>query len=274
MIKENLEVDTLEILDEDSDVFDEEAICEIEKGLGLEPEPEPKDDKSKPKPPTEVQLDTLQEKYLTTRDEGIWQEMFLVCVPYAKSLILKKIKSKVFLDPEYVNECAVSVALRFLGQYKTNPTFKVDWSFAGMMNYKVLEVLYGHKNEDDHVSLNHYMSGDSKGELGDYLNRIGYQNVLNPNEAQFYDPEALSHRVEVIQNVKEILSELDASIPDNYKLQLLARLRVLMMFRYPRSRHVDSVFKRNFTNDFREECILDRTLLEVRNRLKGVESTG
>lgn len=271
MTKENLEVDTLEILEEDSDVvLDEETISEIEKDLGLEPEP--KYDRSKPKPPTEVQLDGLQEKYLATREESVWQEMFLVCVPYAKSLILKKIKSKVFLEPEYVNECAVSVALRFLGQYKTNPTFKVDWSFAGMMNYKVLEVLYGHKDEDDHVSLNHYMSDDSKGELGDYLNRIGYQNVLNPHEAKFYDPESVAHQMDATQSVKDVLAELDIGIPDNYRLQVLARLRVLMMFRYPRSRHADSVFKKNFTTDFREECVLDRTLLEIRNRLKGVEA--
>ena len=39
------------------------------------------------KPPTEILLDSLQEEYLLTRDEKIWQEMFTTCVPYAKSLI-------------------------------------------------------------------------------------------------------------------------------------------------------------------------------------------
>jgi len=227
--------------------------------------------KKKPKPPTEMILDALQERYLNEgRSDDVWKEMFLVCVPYAKSLILKKIKSKVFLDPEYVNECSVSVTLRFLNQYKTNPKFRIDWSFAGMMNPKVLEVLFGPKKEDKHVSLNQYMADDSKGELGDYLTKIGYKNILNLGEEKFYNPEnsiKAGLDDEYIE-VTDVLRELDETIPDNPRLQVLARLRVLMMFRYPRSRHADAVFKKHFVQDYREECVLDRTLLEVRNRLK------
>ena len=221
------------------------------------------------KPPTEILLDSLQEEYLLTRDEKIWQEMFTTCVPYAKSLILKKIKSKVFLEPDYIDECSVSVVLRFLNQYKTNKKFKVEHSFAGMMRFKVLEVLYGSKHEDDHVSLNYYMADDSKSELGDYLTKIGYTNVLNPNEEKYYNPENIIYSgSDSYSSVKEVLRELDETISDNKRLQLLLRLRVIMMFRYPRSRHADSVFKKHFAKDYKEECIIDQTLLEIRNRLK------
>jgi len=255
---------------DESDIIESTLSEELLLSLGIE-ESESKYDNSKPKPPTEILLDELQEKYLQNRTDETWKEMFIVCLPYAKSLILKKIKSKVFLEQDYVNECAVSVVLRFLNQYKTNPEFKVDWSFAGMMVYKVLEVLYGHKKEDNHVSLNFYMNDDSKGELGDYLTKIGYRNILNPNEAKYYNPEyVIQEGMDSFNCVKDVLSELDASLPDNKRLCLLIRFRALMMFRYPRSRHADSVFKKQFARDYKEECIIDQTLLEIRNRIKAI----
>ena len=266
------------------DDISEAALRELENGVNpedgsqipeedLDPSPEkPQYDNQRPKPPTEQQLDALQERYLSEgRPDAVWKEMFLVCVPYAKSLILKKIKSKLFLEQEYINECAVSVVLKFLNHYKTNPTFKVDWSFAGMMNYKVLEVLFGPKKEDRHVSLNQYMTDDSKGELGDYLTKIGYRNIMNLGEEKFYNPEnSLNTGSYSFNTVKEVLAELDKETADNPRIQVLARLRVLMMFRYPRSRHADSVFKKQFALDYREECVLDQVLLEVRNRLKNI----
>ena len=140
-----------------------------------------------------------------------------------------------------------------------------------MMRFKVLEVLYGSKHEDDHVSLNHYMADDSKSELGDYLTKIGYTNVLNPNEEKYYNNENIIYSgSDSYSSVKEVLRELDETISDNKRLQFLLRLRVIMMFRYPRSRHADSVFKKHFAKDYKEECIIDQTLLEIRNRLKSI----
>ena len=114
-------------------------------------------DDIKTKPPTEQECFAHQYDYFmadTPEDRSkAWTALFDVLLSYSKSLILQKLKSKTFLEPEEVYEKALQATTAFLSCYIINYEFFVGASFAGYLNYKIIEVLYRPKNEDKTLSL-------------------------------------------------------------------------------------------------------------------------
>ena len=217
---------------------------------------------AKVKPETEVRLSELQEIYLATQDPAAWTEMFETMIKYARSLTLKVNKGKVYLDPEHVLAVATDSAIKIMVRY-SQPGFRIEHSFGGLLRWKVLESLYGNWEEESHLSLNAIVGDDSSNtELGDlqdkmHLQSLGSQFTVEMDESRLED---------LTQNVRSILNEFDVAV-DSYRLSLSARLYLLLTLRKSKIRQSANLFKQYIKLEPKEEQALDLLLLEIRNRL-------
>lgn len=221
---------------------------------------------AKKKPATEIKLTDLQEQYLATRDEKVWQEMFSIMIQYARSLVLKATKGKVFLDPDHVIGVATDAAIKIMRRYHDDPDFMIDRSFGGLLRWKVIESLYGDRQEESHLSLNHIVSeeGGHVTELGDLQSSIGFHTSTGIVSDEPILDGILTQ--EMYSVVRTVLSEFDTAV-DSYRLSLLARLFVLLLVRKSKIRHSMNIFRRHMHMKPKEEEALDLLLLEIRNRL-------
>ena len=179
------------------------------------------------KPETEQKLFSLQNEYLLTRDHRIWTQMFNEMFPYMKSLILKKKKEEErarWEESDEIQSKASTATFLFMSQYLKKPMFEVGASFAGMMNGKILEVLYGGSHDFD-VSLNQKINDD-----GDEIIDI-FQ--VEGTEEEAYDPFTSVAKVPVEEVIDEIFEEMDSEIDYDLRLRTLSRLYVLLYFKKP-----------------------------------------
>lgn len=214
----------------------------------------------KPKPETEVKLELLQEEYMTN-PEVVLNEYFLLLKSYARSICLKEIKGKIYLDPDRVEEVAVEATLKLLAQYK-----KADWkvwgSFFGAIRWKVVEALYEDAEEESNISMNLYV-GDSTRELGDILDKIGAQTLWKRDSE---DPQDSFFRFAdvSISEIKKVIAEA-AEVLDA-RQQILFSAYLLLKLRRPKARLVFPAFSEYFLTTKEEEAF-ELLLLEIRNRV-------
>ena len=221
----------------------------------------------KPKPETEVKLDALQERYLEDpQNVEVFKEYFTLIKSHARSICLKEIKSKIYLEPDRVEEVAVEATLKFLNQYRRKD-WRVWGSFFGAIRWKVVEALYEDAEEESTVSMNLYV-GDSTTELGDILKKIGARQIwsvagLDPQETFMASADVS------FSEIKSLLEEADAIL--DARLQLLFRAYLLLRLRRPKTRQVLSSFTTLFLTTKEEEAF-ELLLLELRNRIADTES--
>lgn len=219
----------------------------------------------KSKPETELLLDSLQEEYVTTRSPEVWASMFNVMVVYARSLTLKMNKGKVYLEPEHILGIATDAAIKIMERYK-DPEFRILHSFAGLLKWKIIESLYGPKEEDMHLSLNHVLREDasSKIELGDLQSKLNLTTVNSQTESD--DVLLVSAPRDIGYIVSNLLCEFDEAC-DSYRLSVLSRIYLLLWLRKSKIRNHMQSFKKNLDLSAKEEESLELLLLEMRNRI-------
>jgi hypothetical protein len=220
---------------------------------------------SKQKPETEIQLSDLQTTYLQTRDPKIWHQMFNIMINYARSLTLKVNKGKVFISPEHITEVAIDASIKIMERYK-DPTFKIDFSFAGLLRWKVLESLYKDWQEEYCLSLNHIVREDCGTELGDL--ELKNSTPIGSKD-QSCTPEKLDEALDfqnVTRDIGRVFEEFDTVMNDSH-ISLLARLYTLLMFRRSKVRRAMEAFRKHIPLTLKEEKALDLLLLEIKNRL-------
>lgn len=217
------------------------------------------------KPETEQELLTLQAEYLKTRDQAIWQKMFGICWSYMKSLILQRIQKKAegYKDPEIVDDRTTSATLAFMSQYLTRPDFEVGTSFAGMMKWKIVEVLYKDKNPKkkggEPISLSLEISDDGKATLEDLI----------AAEGPVYSPEDAICQRNSYEIIDEILKELDDTLDCENReyIRNIVRLYIVLCMRHPKNRHAKKMFLDKWAKNYKIEKLIDYVMLEIRNRL-------
>lgn len=221
----------------------------------------------KEKPITEVQLDALQEDFLKDpNNEKVKTEFFFLLKSYSRSLTLKEIKNKIFLDPDRVDEVATEATLRFLNQYKKDG-WKVWGSFAGALRWKVVEALYQDANEESAQSLNALIGDATSGhEMGDFLDKLKAEPVFESSKS--IDPQIalVSLTENPMWEIRDILREASEILP--YRTVYLFYIYLLQILRRPKSRLRHPTFKELFLSK-KEEEQFDLLLLEVRTRLMG-----
>jgi hypothetical protein len=222
-----------------------------------------------PKPATEVLLAKLQDEYLKTRDISIYQQIFSEILPYARSMVLKRTRGKIFLHPDLVDNAALDATIKFMAQYE-DPDFKgIHSSFAGILGYKVLEAMYGPKivAADSISSLNEHIenSKDRETEFGDmsesfnfvYMFRPDGENVGNDPANYLFNKES-----DAIDSVLSILRDLYFSTTlHTYFVVSLGLLQFIH-----KSRTYDR-FREYYLDDLSREA-LDLCILELHKRLE------
>lgn len=215
------------------------------------------------KPKTEVLLLQKQSQYLQTRDQSIWKEMFGICWNYIRSLILQKQRGKGFVEPEIINDQTTSATLSFMSQYLTRPDFEVGASFAGMMQWKIVEVLYKNKEKNGNpISLDMQVSTEGKATLED---------LIAADENTIFNPEEYITKTSVNEIIEEILKELDEELEkeeNSLYLKIIIRLYITLCLRHPKNRHAKKMFIDHWVKDYKVEKLIEYVMLEIKNRLQ------
>jgi len=219
-----------------------------------------------PKPKTELELDALQADYLATKNPEAWKKMYEIMISYARSFALKMIKTKKFLDPDYIMGIAVDSATKIMSRYLEQDDFFIAASFGGLLKWKVLETLFDNKQKriDSELSLNHTAGDDSEHnvELGELSEKFHLQSFSH-NET--YEPElALDSADDFFNVVKKTMADFDAIA--SYHLRVVARPFVLLFLRKSRIKNWKELFEKRYTVDFKEVKALEALVEEIQNR--------
>src|SRR5574344_158756 len=223
----------------------------------------------KDKPGIEQQLFALQDVYLnpdTDDDEKreTWIKMFSLIKVYARSYVLHKLKNKKFLDPDTVEGHANQAATNFMSQYLNRQGFNCAASFGKMLNYKVIETVYG-KKDDDHV-----LSLQVENNSGDEYDFISMQKKVEAeslwgNDYEDTEETAMNSMTTMEEYIDEILDEFDSEVPSQlFRLKL--RMYFLLILKKPKNRHIKEQFIRYNCMSKREIDLLQLFELELHNR--------
>ena len=215
---------------------------------------------------TELRLQELQEKFLDPNgcSKADKDEFFLVMRMYARSITLQMIKSKgLVLPPERVDEVCTDATLAILKQYQ-KVGWKIEASFAGALRWKVIESLYGPKNEESHYSLNTTFSDDTDSK--EMLDLVSSSSLPWSNDSYCDDPEetTFNQYSAVVEEVNRLLDEAYEIL--DYRLYVRFLPWLLLNIRKTRARNVMQTFTTCFLTS-REESAFELLLLELRNRL-------
>lgn len=211
------------------------------------------------KPTSEQILFAAQQKYLNEgRDPKVWSEMFNICWPYMQSLIKKRQIGKKFIEKDDLDDKTTAATLAFMSQYLTNPEFEVGASFAGMMSFKIIEVMYKQSTDDKTISLSTEINDDGKNTIEDLISaeRVGWVS-----------PEDDVCRVDPTEIIDEVLKELDDVI-DSFYLKTVVRAYVLLSLKQPKNRHAKRLFLLKWATDLKTERLIEYVILTIHNRLK------
>jgi hypothetical protein len=221
----------------------------------------------KQKPVTEQRLSDLQTEYLKTRDIKFYQLIFSELLPYARSLILKKTTGKIYLAPDLIDSAALEATVKFMSQYE-KPDFRIDNSFAGILNYKVLESLYGPKviAADQIASLNEHLesSKSRETEFGDMAESFNFTYMFRPDNANITDDPAnyiFNKDQDSIESVMTVITDLYHSVSLYYFFLVTEGL-----YHYFNKTKTYDQYRTAYLDDKAKE-ILDVGILEVYKRL-------
>jgi hypothetical protein len=225
------------------------------------------DDKMEDKPETERKLFEYQEEYLRTRKTETWKKMFHLCYDYARSLVLKRLKGKVYIDPEEVDDYSITSTLAFMRQYLIKPYFRVGASFAGMIKWKVIESMYRYQKEDHNESLNAVLDSnttDKTSELQDNLEKIGFTPMQGSYSRK---PDDLLSDIDLKDIVDEVINEMLEMNLDEYTT-LIILFRLVIIFKKPKNRHIKINFQDRWERDFKVYSICELSEKEIKARFK------
>ncbi|MBR6610756.1 MAG: hypothetical protein IKK93_00720 [Campylobacter sp.] len=224
----------------------------------------------KTKPETEQKCFKYQYEYFMADSAEerakAWTSLFQILLDYSKSLILKKLKSKTFLEPEEVYEKALQATTTFLSCYIINYNFYVSASFAGYLNYKIIEVLYRPKNEDKTLSLNFsFNSSDTEYSFIDDKERFNVQQLYGNNDSD-KDPSYIL-RASPYGVLQGILEDYEDVVGNN-ALLCKALLYLELCLKKPRNRHIKEQYLKNIAKSKKELNAIEMLELEYVKRLK------
>ena len=120
-------------------------------------------------PDIELELEGYQKELLLKENYGILPKMHERLAVYAKSLILQALgENKEFIDPAIVDSLSDQAADNFIKRYFRTEDPVVGASFAGILTYKVKEVLSAYFKGtaiESNVSLDTELSNDTNNSL-------------------------------------------------------------------------------------------------------------
>lgn len=210
------------------------------------------------RPQTEKELAVLQMLYLYAPDKEISSAYFNELCSYTRSLMLQINKGKVFVQSEVIQYKTTTSIIKLLRSYevisvKLGGYFRVRASFAGVLHWKAVEVLYSDKN----VGLT--FSYDEIAE-----------NVHNKYHQSLQKASGIAASPDSYCDVKEMVSDildrfLEAEDLTDYQ-KIVGLLGVQMVMLAPRNRYAKPTFDKCIGQVDRHAILTtDRLLLELFN---------
>lgn len=211
------------------------------------------------KPASERLLFGMQDQYLNHgRDPKVWSQMFEICWSYIQSIIKKRQRGKNFIEPDVLHDMTTNATLAFMSQYLTKPEFEVGASFAGMMTWKIVEVMYKPSADDRSISLDMAIDDDEKHTLNDLIADKNY----------FSSPEESTFSEDGILTVLQTLNEATDAINNDFYKSILLNAYMLLCLKHPKNRHSKRMFLSKWAADYKTERFIEYTMLEVQKRLE------
>ena len=219
------------------------------------------------KPEIERQLFGYQEKYYdnTISDEerqNTWLEMMTLVHRYANSLVKQKLKNRKFLPPDIIEDYTNLATINFMSQYIYRPNFKCGASFGKMINYKVVEAVYGKKQDEQIQSLS-VSTLDKDTDLTSMQVAINAEVLFSHEDED--DPEDIKSEHAELDFIRDILYEFDSEIT-NQLLQLKSRMYLQLVIRHPKNRHVKEQFIKHICKNKQEIDVVQLLELELYKR--------
>lgn len=178
------------------------------------------------KPISEQKAFAYQTKWLQTKDPKVWEEWTALMFSYTRSLVLKKLTRKKYLEPDEIDDITADAVFNFMAQYlkptKTGGQFEIGASFAGMVNFKILEALYRGKDDSHVLSLDATVTDEDK-TLADFAKPL---QVESTNE-NFLD-------YDLTDIIQDLLTEIDEKYGDNVYLASVLKLYVNLIIKCPK----------------------------------------
>lgn len=133
------------------------------------------------KPDIEKNLLLLQEDYLKTRNYKYLEKISNILVPYLESLVKKRLIGIGYIDEDELHyKCSLGV-YSFLVQFLKKKDFIIGTSFAGMMQFKIMEILKKDEvTEDDKTYSLNYMYTIKNNNVSEL------QDTLSEEDGLFY----------------------------------------------------------------------------------------
>lgn len=178
------------------------------------------------KPISEQKAFAYQTKWLQTKDPKVWEEWTALMFSYTRSLVLKKLTRKKYLEPDEIDDITADAVFNFMAQYlkptKTGGQFEVGASFAGMVNFKILEALYRGKDDSHILSLDATVTDEDK-TLADFAKPL---QVESTNE-NFLD-------YDLTDIIKDLITKIDEKYGSDAYLASVLKLYVNLIIKCPK----------------------------------------
>lgn len=190
------------------------------------------------KPVSEQKAFAYQTKWLQTKDPKVWEEWTALMFSYTRSLVLKKLTRKKYLEPDEIDDITADAVFNFMAQYlkptKTGGQFEVGASFAGMVNFKILEALYRGKDDSHILSLDAAITDENK-TLADFAKPLQVES----NNESFLD-------YDLTDIVEDLLDEIDEKYSNDVYFASVLKLYVNLILKCPKQ----AATKNKFTSMF------------------------
>lgn len=170
-------------------------------------------------PEIELELQELQKRLLINRDFSALPEIKEKASIYCKSLLLKQLTKKEYIDPAEVDSMAEQAALNFIKRFFRNDKPIIGASFAGLLEFKVREVLSDYHSQrglESKVSLDVLYGSSNEDEGVSFESLVSYQNYLQEKNERDFDSslDATMEKLEAILDQLALVKKPSISSTD------------------------------------------------------------
>lgn len=205
---------------------------------------------------TENELQRLQTEFFRTGKKSIYDKIVSLCTSYTHSMIKKRFTGNHFEEDEVIWYKAETIANIFCRQYITLDMV-VQGSFAGMIQPKILEVLYGKQFTGPRTISDTMVSAN--GEFNILENsKYAETDVLYGDSFDFRLQDA----------IQQICEDLADSKIDEYQYICSLKLMKIMMLGRCTSAQISGNFKHAMARNGIDLQVLNRVELELNNKMK------
>lgn len=216
---------------------------------------------------------SIIEKHFAQRNNQLLYEMYTIARNYTSSLLKIKIKEKGFyLLPDSFDDKVEEAVSLWFERFLTVYDFKIDDSWAGYLNWKIIEALYSNKEDEQNTSLDAKVgsfSSNNERTLEDITDLAGIKFIMTPDQSNINDP--FENNVMLFSELRKflhlVLGAMRNGSKQSYRNSILSMLS-LLFYMQGDSRREDYLYS-NFGNSVRSDG--EKVKLALRNYIREMQ---